>query len=127
MFWREREEEDVALARFRDGLEGLIEDRAEKAGLVLKRGSAPFPGSLDIFRRVVETSDGPFADLPEASPLAYLTTTGKAGQVADLAEALLKERVWDFSVFAEDPEVVDAFYEMGAEVFEGPVGEIPGE
>ena len=127
MFWREREEEDVVLSRFRDGLEGLICDRAEKAGLVLKRGSAPFPGSLDVFRRMVEPSDSPFAGLPEASPLSYLATTGEAGRVADLAEALLEQRVWDFSVFAEDPEVVEAFHEMGAEVFEGPVGEIPGE
>ena len=127
MFWREREEEDVALSRFRDGLEDLIEDRAEKAGLMLKRGSAPFPGSLDVLQRMAEHSDSPFAGLPEASPLSYLAATGEAGRVADLAEALLEERVWDFSVFAEDPEVVEAFYRMGAEVFEGPVGEIPGE
>lgn len=127
MFWREKEEEDVALSRFRDGLEALIRDRAEKAGLALKRGTAPFPGALDIFGAASpRESDSPFGDLPQASPLSYLAAAGKAGQVAELADALLSVRVWDFSIFAEDPEVVEVFYEMGAEVFEGAVGDIPG-
>lgn len=127
MFWREKDDEDVALSRFRDGLEGLIQDRAEKAGLTLKRGTAPFPGALEIFGNLSGGFQGsPFRDLPQASPLSYLAGTGKAGQVAELADALLSERVWDFSIFAEDTEVVEVFYEMGAEVFEGPVGEMPG-
>lgn len=117
----------MTLSRFRDGLEGLIRDRAEKAGLTLKRGTAPFPGALDIFGAASRgASENPFANLPQASPLSYLAGTGEAGQVAELADALLSERVWDFSIFAEDAEVVEVFYEMGAEVFEGPVGEIPG-
>ena len=127
-FWREREEEDPALSRFKDGLELLIKDRAAGAGLTLKRGTAPFPEALDILGHALgRSTESPFGDLPGVSPLSYLGATGSAGRVADLAASLLEERVWDFAVFAEDPAVIEVFVEMGADVFEGPVGEIPGE
>ena len=120
LYWREREEEDVALSRFRDGLEGLIRDRAQKAGLSLERGTAPFPGIPGL-------SGSAFGDLPDVSPLTYLAATGRAGKVGNLAEALLEAGVSDFAVFAEDAAVIEAFAGMGVEVFEGPAGNITGD
>lgn len=114
LFFREREEEDGPLARYKDGLQALIEDRARKAGLSCRRGTAPFPGLLGQRR------GGPFGELPEASPLAYLAIGGPEDKVANLAQALLGLRVKDFAIFAEDRRAAERFRVMGAEVFEGP-------
>ncbi|MDP9440101.1 MAG: hypothetical protein M3P49_15405, partial [Actinomycetota bacterium] len=119
LFYREREEEDGPLDRYKDGLEALIEDRAEKAGLRCRKGTAPFPGLPSLFG---VRGRGPFGELPEASPLAYLTTTGPEGRVADLAEALLALRVADFSIVTEDRRAAERLRALGAEVFEGPIG-----
>jgi len=121
LFWREREDEDVALSKFKDALETLIEDRASGAGLTVERGTAPYP-----------TGQSPFAALlgePEGvSPLSYLHATGPAGKVAALADDLLDLGFADFTLASEHPEALEELYAItsrrpaGVMVFEGPVG-----
>lgn len=118
LFFREREEEDGPLARYKDGLQALLEDRVRKAGLDCRKGTAPFPCLSAPFGGQRE---GPFGDLPEASPLAYLAATGPESKVWDLAEALLRLRVVDFAIFAEDRRAAERFRALGAEVFEGSI------
>ena len=53
--------------------------------------------------------------------------TGSENEVADLAQALLGLRLGNFVVFAEDRRAAEWFRALGAEVFEGPVGDLFGQ
>lgn len=116
LFWREREEEDPVLSRFKDSLRELIEDRARKAGLEPESGTAPFPNSLSPVAALLGEPEG-------ASPLAYLAIYGTAGQVAELADELLTQRIADFTLITDDPQAAGELRELGAEVFEGPMND----
>lgn len=113
LFWREREEEDVALSHLKDALQELIEDRLAKAGIEPQRGTAPFPNEISPVAGLLgEPAEG-------VSPLAYLAAYGTAGQVARLAEELLGLRIADFTLITDDPHAAAYLRDLGADVFEG--------
>lgn len=121
LFWREREDEDVALSKFKDTLEALIEHRARGAGLTVERGTAPYPSGQSPFAALLGEPEG-------VSPLSYLHATGPAGKVADLADGLLDLGFADFALATEHPEALEELHAItsrrpaGVMVFEGPVG-----
>lgn len=113
LFWREREEEDVALARLKDSLQELIEDRLAKAGLEPQTGTAPYPNELSPVAGLMgQPAEG-------VSPLAYLAAYGSAAQIGELAEELLGLRISDFTLITDDARAAAYLRDLGADVFEG--------